>query len=95
MAFSGLGFQRLQRVARLVHYRGGHAGQARHLDTVALAGGARLNFVQKHNVAARLDGADMHVDGGVVFGRELGQLEVMGGEQGVGLRLVVQLGGNG
>src|SRR5665647_254813 len=69
--------------------------RACHLNTVALAGRAALDLVQKDNVAARLSGAHMHVDGAVVRGRKLGQLEVVGGEQGEGLGLVVQLRGYG
>ena len=50
--------------------------------------------MQKHNVAARLGGAHMHVDGAVVGGWKLGQLEVVGGKQRVRLGFVMQLGGN-
>ena len=48
-------------------------------------------MVQKDNVGTRLDGAHVHVDGAVVLGRELGELEVVRGKQREGLRLVVQI----
>ena len=92
---SGLVLQGFQGVAGLIHNRGGHAGQARHLDAVAAAGRAALDFMQKDDVAPGLGGADVHIDGCMVRGRESGQLEVMRGKQGVGLGLVVQLAGNG
>ena len=82
-------------MAGLIHNRGGHAGQARHLDAVAAAGRAALDFMQEDDVAAGLGGADMHIDRRVVHGRKLGQLEVVRGKQGVGLSLVMQLAGNG
>ena len=82
----------------MAHHRGRHTRQPRYLDAVALAGRAGLHLVQEDDVAAALAGgfgrADVHVDGGVVRGRELGQLEVMGGEQRKGFGPVVQLRGD-
>jgi hypothetical protein len=44
----------LQLRQRAVDDGGGHAGQARHLDAVAAAGGARLQLVQEDDVVAVL-----------------------------------------
>ena len=89
-----LGLQRGQGLPRVVDHGGRHAGQPRHLDAVAAAGRAGLDLVQEHDVGAGLGGAHVHVDRGVVLRRELGQLEVVRGEQREGLGLVVQVRGD-
>ncbi len=78
----------------MVQHRGGHAGQFGHLDAVAAAGGAGLQFVQKHDVGARLGGGHMHVDGVARLGGQFGQLEVMRGKQRECAGFVVQVRGN-
>ena len=75
----------------MVDHRRRHAGKFGHRNAVAAAGRAGFDVVQKDNVGTGLDGAHMHIDGTVVFGRKLGQLEVVRGKQREGLRLVVQI----
>jgi hypothetical protein len=58
-----------------------HAGQARDLQAVALRGRAFLHRVQEHQVGAVLLGVEMHVGELAEFLRQLGQLEIVGGEQ--------------
>ena len=89
-----LRFQGGQRIPGVVDHRGGHTGQPGHGNAVAFAGGAGLDVVQKHDLVARLDRADMHVGRAVVLGRELGQLKIMGGKQRESLGFVVQVRGN-
>jgi len=78
-------------MARMVDDGGGYTGQLGDRNAVALAGRAGLDVVQENNVAARFNGADVHVHRAVVLGRKPGQLEIMRGKQGEGLRLVVQI----
>ncbi len=92
--FGGPGLQGAEGVAGMVEHGGGHARQARHLHAITFAGRAGLQLVQEDDGCARFGGAHMHVDGGGVCGRELGELEVVGGKQRKGLRFVVQVRGD-
>ena len=64
-------FQRSQGVFCMVEHGSGHARQASHLNAITFAGGARLNFMQKHHVVAAFGGAYMHVHGGALSFPEL------------------------
>jgi hypothetical protein len=72
-----------QVLARGADHRLRHAGQLRYLQAVALAGGAVLHCVQEDNAIAMLDRRQVHVGCLRELLRQLCQLEVMRGEEGM------------
>ena len=76
----------LQVAPRRPDHRRRHAGEPRHLQAVAVARRAFLDRVQEHDAVLVLDGVEVHVGDLAVLLRELGQLEVVGGEQREGAR---------
>ena len=86
-------FQLHQIAPRGVDHRRRHAGQLRHLQAIALAGRAFLHAC-RNTMWSRVHRVEMHVGDLPEFLRQLGQLEIMGGEQGVGAGLLDQLAGD-
>ena len=94
------GVQRLRFQARQVLARGldhglRHAGQLRHLQTVALRGGTGLHGVQEDDAVLVFDGGQMHVGGARMAIRQLRQLKVVRGKQGEAAAAVDQMARDG
>ena len=76
--------ERGQPLPRVVQNRGRHPRQLRHFDAVALACRAVADGMQEDDLALMLHGVEMHVRRAFHFGRQPGELEIVGGEQGEG-----------
>ena len=69
----------------------GHAGQARHLDAVALVGAALDDFAQEDDLVVPFAHGDVEILHARQAAGQFGQLVVMGGEERLGADLVVQV----
>ena len=87
--------QRLKKLTCLMQDRVWDARQLGHLDTIALAGGTRLHFMQKHHTTRRLTRTQVHIASMVVKRGKCGELKVMSRKKREGLGLVVQISRNG
>ena len=73
----------------------GQAGEAGDLDAVALVGGARLNFAEEDDVFVPFADGDVVVFDGFLAGGEVTEFVIVGGEEGAGLGVVVEVFGHG
>ena len=71
----------MQVLLRLANHRLRHAGEARHLQAIALARRAFLHRVQEHHAVLVLDRVEMHVGDFLVLERQPRELEVVRREQ--------------
>src|SRR5260370_1037486 len=89
------GFQFSENLFAAVEDFGGDAGQAGHVDAIALVGAAGGDLVQEDNVVLPFADQDIIVaQAGKGFG-QLGQFVVMAGEESAAADLIVQIFGDG
>ena len=80
-----------QDFARAMHHVGGQSSQLRDFDAIALVGRTFFHLAQKNNSAAALFHANMKVLYAAEAVGQLGQLVIVGGEQGLGASVGVNV----
>src|SRR5699024_5079747 len=92
VVFGGGGFQLAQHLVGPPGHAAGQAGQLGHLDAVAVVGRAADDPAQESDVLAPLFDRDVVVFDPLDLPFQVGQLVVMGGEQGLAAQAVLGVG---